>query len=213
MNRSRLNYALDALSLVLMLALALTGLLIRFALPPGREGGRGLELAGWTRHQWGDFHFWLAVALVGLVVAHLALHWRWICNVTAAMLGRSAPRTQGSGSPVSRYAAIVLLALVVGSGGLFLLGLQNVTVSTETGRGRGGWAGQRKADSAPLVSGDDACESCGKESEPAASEAGEGAQTRHRGGGRGLGRGQGRGRGAEALHVQSGADSAPTPNP
>lgn len=59
-------------------ALSGIGLLIAFRLPPGSRGGSGLSALGLTRHQWGDVHTWLGYGLIALVIAHLALHWRWL---------------------------------------------------------------------------------------------------------------------------------------
>ncbi len=58
--------------------LASTGLILAFRLPPGSRGGRGLSLADWDRHGWGDLHTWLSYAAVALVFAHLLIHSRWL---------------------------------------------------------------------------------------------------------------------------------------
>jgi hypothetical protein len=55
-----------------------TGVLLRWRLPPGSHGGRGLRFLGLGRHDWADVHVWLGYALVGLVGVHLALHWAWL---------------------------------------------------------------------------------------------------------------------------------------
>jgi MFS family permease len=59
-------------------ALAGTGLLLEFRLPPGSRGGRGLEVLGMGRHDWGEVHLILGYVVAGLVVAHIAVHWRWL---------------------------------------------------------------------------------------------------------------------------------------
>lgn len=80
------NNLLKVVNYLLYLSLTLligTGILLFWKLPPGREGGRGLSLLGWTRHEWGDFHFWVATIMVVLAVVHLALNWRWIVVIAA----------------------------------------------------------------------------------------------------------------------------------
>ena len=62
-------------------ALTGTGLLLSFRLVPGSRGGRGLELLGWGRHDWGDVHLWIACAVIGLTVIHLVLNWAWMKKV------------------------------------------------------------------------------------------------------------------------------------
>jgi hypothetical protein len=85
-SRNVVNFVIDSFTLLAMLAMVATGLLMRFVLPPGSRGGRGLGLWGLTRHDWGDVHFWLSVALGGLLVIHLLLHWTWVCTVVNTWL-------------------------------------------------------------------------------------------------------------------------------
>jgi hypothetical protein len=66
MKRVHLNAIIDAIALVAFMALASTGLVVRYQLPPGsgeafgrgmgrRAGERSIELLwGLTRHEWGD---------------------------------------------------------------------------------------------------------------------------------------------------------------
>jgi hypothetical protein len=66
-------------------------LILKYRLPPGTGGGRrriyGLGRSnlsvqwGLSRHEWGEIHFCLALALVGLIAIHLWLHWNWVCRV------------------------------------------------------------------------------------------------------------------------------------
>lgn len=98
MTRSILNLAIDAATLLAMLGLMVTGLIVRFVLPPGTGGRFGgernaLNLAGMSRHDWGDVHFWLAVALTGLILIHVALHWNWVCAMVHRAV-RGPGRTQ-----------------------------------------------------------------------------------------------------------------------
>ncbi len=60
-----------------------TGLLMSLRLVPGSRGGRGLEVLGWDRHQWGDLHTWIAYAFAILLAAHLVLAWAWLKKVAA----------------------------------------------------------------------------------------------------------------------------------
>lgn len=82
----------DVLNGLLFVALMTTGAILRWVLPPGSGGGgreemgRGFRggrgpaatLLDWSRHEWGDFHFWIAVALGVGVLIHLLLHVGWI---------------------------------------------------------------------------------------------------------------------------------------
>lgn len=84
MDKLKLNLVIDALMFLCLMALAGLGLLMKYALPPGREAwvkyGRQVELTwlGWDRHDWGAVHLYLALILLTLLVVHLILHWHLI---------------------------------------------------------------------------------------------------------------------------------------
>lgn len=91
MTQSRKFFWMDVVNFTLFLSLGVTGLIMRYILPPGsarpRGGGQGfhggrpvLTLWGMDRHDWGDIHFWLAVALAVAVLIHLIQHWQWIAR-------------------------------------------------------------------------------------------------------------------------------------
>ncbi len=128
MRRHILNYIVDALALLVMLAMVVTGLWLKYVLPPGSRGGQGLSLWGLTRHEWGDVHFWLALALAALVLLHVALHWGWVCTWTAvcARAGRRAPAALGRGRKL--VLGLVTLVVLAGAvGGTVWYGQRSVT--------------------------------------------------------------------------------------
>ncbi len=89
MKRSKLNFTFDAIAFAGFVFLTTTGVLMRYALPPGSR--RFKTIWGLDRHEWGDIHFWISIVFLGLLAMHLLLHWRWIINI---ITGR--PR-EGSG--------------------------------------------------------------------------------------------------------------------
>jgi len=113
--RTQWNFVIDAAAFVAFLLLFSTGLLLRYQLPPGsgRLQGAGTGhgaaerpvtvLWRWTRHEWGEVHFWIAGALVAILAVHLILHWKWIvCMV------------QGTRSDASGLRFAIGLASLVG---------------------------------------------------------------------------------------------------
>lgn len=58
-----------------------TGALLFWRLIPGSEGGRGLSLFGWSRHDWGDVHFWTGVVFLAATVLHLWVHRLWLKKI------------------------------------------------------------------------------------------------------------------------------------
>jgi hypothetical protein len=113
--KTTINLWLNVLAFINFCALAATGAIMRWVLPPGSGGrfaggGRGMGrgwrggrgaldaagsdegpikvLWGWGRHDWGDLHFWLAVGLIAIILLHLVLHWSWIRhNILPRRLG------------------------------------------------------------------------------------------------------------------------------
>jgi hypothetical protein len=105
MKRPAINAILDALSFAAFMLLISTGLLLEFRLPPGAGdlhawgGGRHaaarevLTVWGWSRHEWGEIHFWIACAFLALMAAHVLLHWKWIvCTVSGNKVDRRRRR-------------------------------------------------------------------------------------------------------------------------
>jgi hypothetical protein len=76
MSKSIINFIVDAVAFIAIVLLAATGVLMRYVLPAG--SGHFITLWGMDRHEWGQIHFWIAIALIGIMVIHLFLHWRWI---------------------------------------------------------------------------------------------------------------------------------------
>ncbi len=79
MNRTLTNIIIDIIAAFLFLGMIATGYLLRFPLPPGSN--KTLSLWGFTRHQWGDVHFWISLGLLLALLVHLVLHWNWIVTV------------------------------------------------------------------------------------------------------------------------------------
>ena len=89
MKRTTVNFFVDFVAFLDLLALAFTGFITRFILPPGSAGhGQGFRggrpateakyLWSMDRHQWGGIHFYMAVIFVVLMLIHIILHWTWI---------------------------------------------------------------------------------------------------------------------------------------
>lgn len=97
--KANVHFLLDSVSLFVLAALVATGLIMEYRLPPGtggREEGPAWAILGLTRHDWGTIHYVLAIVFLGLMIAHLLLHWRWVWNrATGAPRAFSAGRALG----------------------------------------------------------------------------------------------------------------------
>jgi hypothetical protein len=92
MDKGKLNFIIDALMFLCLMAMAGLGFLMAYALPPGRkvwqQYGRNLDLTwlGWDRHDWGDLHLYLAFILLGLLALHIILHWSMIVGLFGRLI-------------------------------------------------------------------------------------------------------------------------------
>lgn len=89
-NRLRTNILIDAGLLVGMAAVSISGFVMNVILPSHhaiRHAGaraHASQLLGMGRHDWGTIHTWAGVALLLLLILHVALHWKmvnaWFCK-------------------------------------------------------------------------------------------------------------------------------------
>ena len=105
MKRTTINFIIDAVGFVGFVFLTTTGVLVRYVLPPG--SGRRAVLWGMNRHEWGDLHFWIALAFLCVLGLHLFLHWRWIVHMV-----RGKPQ-EGSGLRFSLGLVGILAVLAI----------------------------------------------------------------------------------------------------
>lgn len=72
----------DLTAATLFASLLATGVIIKWVLPHGgpqnRGAGRDGALLGLSRHEWGDIHFWIALAMAVAISVHLLSHFGWI---------------------------------------------------------------------------------------------------------------------------------------
>lgn len=120
MKRTQLNFAIDGAAFFAFLLLLSTGLLLQYQLPvvSGGLAGRGVGhgagdreislLWGWTRHEWGQIHYWIAGLLVAVLATHVILHWKWIVSVVKGAHNDSSGYRFGVG--VASLVGLVLLA-------------------------------------------------------------------------------------------------------
>jgi len=153
MKRNAINFVIDFMTLVAILGMVGTGLVVRYALPPG-TGGR-LTIWGMDRHDWGNVHFGIALGLGALLLVHLAMHWSWVCMFTLRWI---TPRPQ-SIPHVSHFrrnlGVVAVLALIVaavwGFYGAATAGIQETRLNE-----RGiGYNRQYRLESTPKTGSDD----------------------------------------------------------
>lgn len=85
MQRTLVNFWLDAILLLLFLLLVWVSCIMRFAFPPGPHAA-GWSLWGLNYLQWAELQFGLVCGLVLTILLHVMLHWSWVCGVIAMRL-------------------------------------------------------------------------------------------------------------------------------
>lgn len=81
MNKSKLNYIINFLTLVSFVITAVSGVALK-AMPGGVRQG-GLQEFFWIQKNiWAEIHDRVGILLIFFVLIHLVLHWGWIVCVT-----------------------------------------------------------------------------------------------------------------------------------
>ena len=91
-NKSKVNFVIDALMFLSMMAIAGLGFLMKYVLIPGKDvwvkyGNVDLSLLGMDRHDWGKIHLILGFVLLGLLTLHIILHWKMILGMFRKLIG------------------------------------------------------------------------------------------------------------------------------
>lgn len=122
--RKIFNYFLDILLILSGFASTASSYIIWFVLPHGMGfhrsvthcvgGGTGPtgnceSFLGYYRYTWIDIHNWTSVALFGIVLIHLLLHWSWIVETTRRIATHLQRRTL---KVLELYGAAVLLFIL-----------------------------------------------------------------------------------------------------
>lgn len=77
MRKHSQNVIIDGILFLCLMVLLGTGLIMYWVLP---AGSRGEVFLNYTRHEWGNLHFWVAMAFTIVIIFHLSLHFSWIVN-------------------------------------------------------------------------------------------------------------------------------------
>jgi small-conductance mechanosensitive channel len=79
MKKSDWQYLVDTLLFICIVGIAFIGFLMGLVIPKGPQASESAKyFLGLHRHQWGNIHFYLSLALVVFIIIHLVLSWSWI---------------------------------------------------------------------------------------------------------------------------------------
>jgi Domain of unknown function (DUF4405) len=111
-SRTDVNFWLDALLLVLFVALCACSTILDFVFPPGPQAN-GWLLWGKSYGEWSQFRFAILALMAAAVLLHVMLHWSWVCGVVASRLGRKGAGGTPRDDPSRTLWGVSLLILVV----------------------------------------------------------------------------------------------------
>jgi hypothetical protein len=87
MRKNDWKFIINGLMFVDICSIAVIGLIMAFVIPPGKSPDVSKYFLGLHRHQWGDLHLYLSLALLLFLVVHLWFNWTWIQNSTRSYFG------------------------------------------------------------------------------------------------------------------------------
>ncbi len=87
MKRNTLNFWINLVSFVVLWFMLITGIIIAEILPPS-SGELALSLWGQDRHDIGAIHKYLSYTFIVLMLAHVWLHWTWVCATLRSFFSR-----------------------------------------------------------------------------------------------------------------------------
>ena len=79
MSRRHVIMLVDLIAFTSFVLLTTTGILLHFQLPAG--SGRFMDIWGMSRHEWGLWHYWIALVFFSVLSLHLILHWKAILTM------------------------------------------------------------------------------------------------------------------------------------
>lgn len=113
-DKPKINLIIDFAMLILLMAIAGLGFLIKYILVPGYkrnllyEGDVELYFMGMDRHEWGSIHLWLSFIFLALMILHIILHWRMITCIFRQMFQNRVAR-----SAIAVFTGLTALFLAV----------------------------------------------------------------------------------------------------
>ena len=128
LTRTDVNLWLDAVLLLLFVALCICSVILEFVFPPGTQA-EGWKLWSRSYNDWSRFRFGLLAVLAAAVLLHVMLHWTWVCGVVKSRTRRKAQPKPPNDDPSRTLWGVGLLIAIVNVGG-FIIGLAAITIKS-----------------------------------------------------------------------------------
>lgn len=82
MNKTKVKYVVDMVTLVSFVVTALSGLAIKFFMPGGVRQGRLQEFLGMQKGVWSEMHDIAGIVMIIAVILHIIFYWRMFVCMT-----------------------------------------------------------------------------------------------------------------------------------
>jgi hypothetical protein len=119
LSRTDVNFLLDAVLLLLFVALCVCSVILEFVFPAGTQAD-GWFLWQLSFNEWSRLRFILLSILAMCVLVHIMLHWSWICGITGRKLNRNSGPTATHDDPRRTLWGVALLILIVNLSGIIV---------------------------------------------------------------------------------------------
>jgi heme/copper-type cytochrome/quinol oxidase subunit 2 len=111
-SRTDVNFLLDALLLLLFIAVCVLSVILEFVFPPGTQAD-GWLLWNSSFNEWSRLRFYVLASMAAAVVLHVMLHWTWVCGVLSSRLGGKSNQKSAKHDDPSRTLWGVGLLIVI----------------------------------------------------------------------------------------------------
>jgi len=113
------NFALDSLALLVLLAVLWTRIVAFWIVPAPRAGVAPLGLWGLTHAGWDAVNFWLTMGFAVVILLHLIMHWTWIAQfVHQRVQRRTGLRTVLHSGTQTIYGVGFMIVIFMVTGGM-----------------------------------------------------------------------------------------------
>ncbi len=91
-SKTKINFLIDAVMFLQMMAIAGIGFMIKYVLVPGFKRydtyGKDVDLTFWglDRHEWGSIHLYISFSFLFLLILHIVLHWNMVVCIFKNMV-------------------------------------------------------------------------------------------------------------------------------
>jgi hypothetical protein len=114
--RTVIQWLAAALLAISALVAGISSIYFLFAPSGGFEGGRNSAYGAvylFSRETWTDIHTWSGVAMIVVAVFHLALHWKWVVEMTRRTVAVVRGKRKGFSFQVWKRVIIIAFITVV----------------------------------------------------------------------------------------------------